>query len=104
MSFSEKWYLNATLASSLFSIVPLSTASVNFSCVPRLRAASAAVSFAWPSSLDAACSYPSIRTLDLCLCRRPAYFACRPFTDIFLPDFPIAPSANLAAKLAADSG
>ncbi len=37
-------------------------------------------------------------------CRMPAHFACRPFTDIFLPDLPVAPSANLAAKIAADSG
>ena len=52
----EKWYLNGLLSllASFVSPVPLSTAALNFSCVPRLRAASAAVSFAWPSSLVAA--------------------------------------------------
>ncbi len=64
---SEKWYLKANRASSFDKVVPLSTAAVNFSCVPLLRAARAAVSLKWLGSSMAASSSLSILVLDLCL-------------------------------------
>ena len=48
-------------------VVPLSTAAVNFSCVPLLRAARAAVSLDWLGSSMATSSSLSILVLDLCL-------------------------------------
>jgi hypothetical protein len=55
ISLSEKWYLKVIRASSFDKIVPLSTAAVNFSCVPLLRAARAAVSLDWLGSYKTHC-------------------------------------------------
>ncbi len=75
------------LASSFVSIVHLSTAAVNFSCVPLLRAARAAVNLDWQISSMAAASYPSsrVRSWILYLLKISAHYACRPFTRPYLP-------------------
>jgi hypothetical protein len=81
---------------------------VNFSCVPRLRASCQPCGQLCLAELVGGCLFVSLNltfgsvlmedTRPLCLT------VYRPFTDIFLPDLPTAPSANLVAKPAADSG
>ena len=62
ISLSEKWYLKANRASSFDKVVPLFTAAVNFSCVPLLRAARAAVSLDWLGSSMATCLFESLNS------------------------------------------